>query len=67
MGLGKEKAGSFKKIKIFKMIIDHYISINDLFAAAKNDLLPTQKTEMFIQAILIFPEGSEEIPWQQKR
>ena len=49
MGLGKEQAGSFKKIKIFKMIIDHYIRINDLFTAAKNDLLPTQKTEMFIQ------------------
>ena len=49
MWLGKEEAGSFKKIKVFKMIIDHYIGINDLFAAAKNDLLPSQKTEMFIQ------------------
>src|SRR5580765_6106897 len=54
MRLGKEEAGSFKKIKIFKMIINHYIGINDFFAATKNDLLPTQKIEMFIQPFQFF-------------
>jgi len=54
MWLGKEETGSFKKIKVFKMIIDHYIGINDLFTAAKNDLLPTQKIEMFIQPFQFF-------------
>ena len=54
MRLSENIPFSIKDTQIFRMVVNHYISFDTVFASAKYHLLPCDEREMFVEPFLFF-------------